>query len=106
LPDGRPKARFKDNDPSGVKAVDRDAFPANGFGLHNMAGNVAEWVHDYYATYADGPAKNPTGPVSGSQRSARGGSFDSNVSELRVASRSKLDPSKVESSVGFRIVIK
>jgi formylglycine-generating enzyme required for sulfatase activity len=51
----------------------------NGFGLHDMSGNVWEWVHDRYSSsyYASSPAQNPPGPASGMDRVLRGGSWDS-----------------------------
>ena len=50
-------------------------FPANGYGLHDMAGNVWEWCWDLYGTYPDGPQNNPLGAVSGSLRILRGGAW-------------------------------
>jgi formylglycine-generating enzyme required for sulfatase activity len=70
------RARFKANAPRGVKTVAGNAFPANRFGLYNMIGNVSEWVLDYYSKdyYTTSPIRNPTGPISGTRRSIRGGS--------------------------------
>ena len=53
-----------------------DAFPPNGFGLHNVTGNVWEWCADWYdpAAYRTEPADNPLGPDGGTRRVYRGGS--------------------------------
>jgi formylglycine-generating enzyme required for sulfatase activity len=50
----------------------------NAFGLYDMHGNVFEWCHDYFEEdyYKQSPAKDPTGPTSGSSRVLRGGSWD------------------------------
>jgi formylglycine-generating enzyme required for sulfatase activity len=47
----------------------------NGFGLHDMAGNVREWVNDWYGWYSLGAQTDPTGPTTGSSRVFRGGSW-------------------------------
>jgi len=58
------------------------SYPANGFGLHDMQGNVVEWVADFYAAeyYASSPAVNPQGPENGRFRVIRGGGWHSGAS--------------------------
>ena len=75
-------------------------------GFLNLAGNVAEWVQDRYATqYQDRPAFDPQGPdaaVATSARVVRGGSYQSPVAWLRGAARGAFLPSERRPSVGFR----
>ncbi|MBN1508094.1 MAG: SUMF1/EgtB/PvdO family nonheme iron enzyme [Sedimentisphaerales bacterium] len=65
----------------------------NAFGLHDMQGNVREWVQDFYSptAYAElartNPNLNPTGPKDGKVHVARGGFYDSPAKELRCAAR-------------------
>ncbi len=79
---------------------------ANAWGLHDMHGNVPEWVQDWYGTdyYSKSPATDPTGPQTGAYRVFRGGSWSSPVSSLRSASRSAALPSVQGFHTGFRVV--
>ena len=77
----------------------------NGFGLYDVAGNVAEWCNDWYGPYSAGLANNPIGPSEGSAKVIRGGSWQDNVNELRSSNRSLGMPGWKSSFVGFRTVL-
>jgi formylglycine-generating enzyme required for sulfatase activity len=64
----------------------------NGFGLHDMAGNVWEWVNDWWSYYSSSPQNNPTGPATGSYRVFRGGSWYDYSNYCRASIRRQLVP--------------
>jgi formylglycine-generating enzyme required for sulfatase activity/photosystem II stability/assembly factor-like uncharacterized protein len=80
---------------------------ASPYGALEMAGNVDEWVNDWFdATYySQSPASNPTGPVSGDERVVRGGASWTGAVNIRSTSRSKDDPKYPMYENGFRCVL-
>lgn len=82
------------------------SYPPNAFELHDMAGNVWEWVSDWYSpTYYDRAQYiNPQGPESGLMRIVRGGAWvNADGRYLRCAYRHNVPPDTYAYSVGFRI---
>ena len=71
-------------------------------GLCDMAGNVWEWVADWYGDYSPAASRNPTGPGSGSVRVCRGGGWFNPAAGLRAAYRNGNRPGDRGSGLGFR----
>ena len=78
-------------------------FP-NALGIYDMSGNVWEWCSDWDGSYDSEAQTDPMGPVSGSLRVLRGGSWFSSASECRVSNRNAIYPSGCYGS-GFRVVL-
>jgi formylglycine-generating enzyme required for sulfatase activity len=83
-----------------------DSYPtgAGPYGALNMAGNVAEWVNDWYREdyYHNSPYTNPPGPLSGTEKILRGGSWNSYWSTLQVTDRWPMNPLNQYNWTGFR----
>ncbi len=88
-------------DTSAVGSYPAGASP---YGVMDLAGNVWEWVNDWYdpVYYATSPSKNPAGPLSGTAKIIRGSSWYSDAYFLRAATRYIFDPAAYNLSLGFR----
>jgi len=76
----------------------------NELGLYGLSGNVSEWCWDFFADYPTGELTNYSGPVSGSRRADRGGSFEFGETYLAVSGRASGPPSLRTGYCGLRVV--
>jgi len=84
------------------------AFPPNGYGLHNVTGNVWEWTADRFDRnyYAESPRRDPRGGEGEGPIVMRGGSYLCHASycnRYRVAARSRSLPDSTSGNLGFRV---
>ncbi len=77
---------------------------ASPYGALDMAGNVWEWVNDWYSSsyYSTSPGSNPLGPATGTAKVRRGGGWVVDWYFLRVADRINIDPVDSNYGLGFR----
>jgi formylglycine-generating enzyme required for sulfatase activity len=82
------------------------SYPAGGspYGVMDMAGNVSEWVNDWYdpTYYAASPGSNPPGPADGTEKVLRGSTWIDYGHTLRVALRASYPPAVRTYNLGFR----
>ena len=74
------------------------------YGLYDMAGNVWEWVNDWYDAryYEKSPKKNPKGPDTGTKKVIRGAGWQNESPTVRIFTRVESDPAVRNESTGFR----
>ena len=117
LPDGR-RANYADKN-TDFEWRDRDvddgfrnvapvgSYAPNGFGLYDMAGNVLQWVRDFYQEdyYRYTPEIDPEGPGQGENRVMKGGDWTSSPVSLRCAFRGWARPDLALYNGGFRVMV-
>ncbi len=82
------------------------SYPPNPWGLYDMHGNVCEWQLDSFVEkYSGENETDPQGPVDGSKRVCRGGSWYFNDCGCRSASRSGQSANEVDDTIGFRVLL-
>lgn len=101
--------RERDLDDGHAQAAPVGSYPlgAGPYGAYDLAGNVWEWVADWYAPdYArSAPRQDPPGPASGSEHVQRGGGFSDDRGAIRAARRSKDDAQHSSTDGGFRCAV-
>lgn len=90
---------------SGYKTHPVGLKSPNELGIYDMIGNVCEWCSDWYGDYSSSSQTNPIGPVNGSDRVNRGGSWNDIARYCRVSSRYRSTPDDRGSYIGFRVVL-
>ena len=102
-PDGANWARVQDGHEASARVgtFQSDKSP---YGVMDGAGNVMEWVADWYDEiyYKSSPDRNPPSPEYGTYRVLRGGGYTTSGGDVRITSRSKMMPDFRDETIGFR----
>lgn len=100
--DTTPVGYYNGQNYSGFQTTDSPSF----FGVHDMGGNVREWVSDWYLWnfYTLSPTTNPKGPMNGAKKVVRGGGYLFHLEHLRASARYSMSPDRSSSFIGFRCV--
>ena len=87
-----------------IISVDKYGNAASPYGVQQMAGNVAEWVADWYDKdyYQTAPDRNPKGPDTGTNRAFRGGGWIDSTPTVRASQRNGAPPETKMNWLGFR----
>jgi len=95
---------WNSGDPWNNDTSEVEYYAPNGYGLYDTAGNVSEWVNDWYQSnyYTVSPPNDPPGPATGTSRVLRGGTWGDYTDGLRVADRSWKSPVLEYYVIGFR----
>jgi len=102
-------AWYRDNTPSqgqdgyGTQPVGTKS--PNELGIYDMNGNVIEWCGDLYGEYSGDAQQNPTGPLTGTDRVQRGGSWGQPAQSCRITWRLNKYPTAKGNNAGFRLVL-
>lgn len=93
---------LRSNTEAGPQEVGK--HPPNAFGLYDMAGNVSEWISDYFDReyYSKSPPTDPPGPAEGTYRIIRGGAWSDAAKRVTVFFRNWVRPTQRTPNIGFR----
>jgi formylglycine-generating enzyme required for sulfatase activity len=103
-PDGS-RANFSGKNIGDTVEVGQHPDGASAFGVHDLSGNVAEWVGDWFGPYDRQSRDNPAGPAEGTLRVIRGGSYADDAEQIRGGFRGSQSPNVESNKIGFRCVI-
>jgi formylglycine-generating enzyme required for sulfatase activity len=87
----------------GLAAVGSHEAGKSPYGLHDLAGNVSEWVADWYAEgFTRNDVRNPKGPASGTVKVIRGGGWYDPADRIKSTKRYFASADNLADDIGFR----